>query len=890
MIDIFVSYRTVDARFGAAATYELLASRFGAERIFLDNRSIPPGSRYPQRLRDALESMRVLLALIGPQWLAVDPRSPGRPLLHRADDWVHRELRSAFARGVPVVPVLLDGSPLPDPDVLPPDVRDLVHCQTMEIRHRDLGADVRRLGDAVATLLAEGRQAMDVPDAGERCLRVRDADDPVLLGVHPSPIRAVATADLSPKVPAYVPRDVTEHLAWALTAAPFVLIVGDATAGKTRLAYETVRQLLPDHRLVVPDQPAHLPELADAAGDRVIWLDDLERCLGPNGLTADVVAALTRRNGGHTVLLGTIRSQEHARLSPRWEHDAEAPGQLWSRHGRDVVRLAYEIHLGRRWSDAEIGRALDSTDPRVTEAARHADEFGIAEYLAAGPQLLAEWRDAWSPGNHPRGAALVAAAVDVCRAGVRRGVGVDLLRRLHGHHLAARGGSALRPEPFDSALAWATEALHATSSLLVPVGRDRYRPFGYLIDAAETDPCQPDVPANTWQVLIARMPAHDCWHIGQAAYLGRHLDHALAAFERAAAAGNTAAELRVADCVGESGRRGDALAAIQDIVAARTSSNGARHHTTLEARQALANWSGRAGDVRGATTLLAETVRDLTATVGTAHPDTLSARHDLANWLGRAGRLDDAIEAFRGLVVDRTHYHGPAHPDTLAARHDLANWLGRAGKFDDALGGHEAVTAARIRVLGADHPDTLRGRHRLTRLVCQVRGTDVGLPLLAQVVVDRARVLGPDHPDTLRSRWQYVRWTGKSGRIHEAITLAEQLVADTALAVGAAHPDTFRARHQHARWIADAGDHARAATLLRELVTDWEDLLGRRHPYTLISRYRLVRAVRDTGAGAPAAALCAELLADDIAALGPDHPYTADSRALLRELTERAGQ
>lgn len=76
-------------------------------------------------------------------------------MIHQEGDWVRREIRSGFARGVPVLPVLLDGSPLPDPEALPEDVRRLVHCQTMEVRHRSLGADIQRLADAVADLVAD---------------------------------------------------------------------------------------------------------------------------------------------------------------------------------------------------------------------------------------------------------------------------------------------------------------------------------------------------------------------------------------------------------------------------------------------------------------------------------------------------------------------------------------------------------------------------------------------------------------------------------------------------------------------------------------------------------------------------------------------------------------
>lgn len=893
MFDIFVSYRSADARFGAAATYELLAHRFGKERIFLDNQSMGPGSDYPRRLREALEVVRVLLVLIGPGWLASDPKSPGRLLLHRDGDWVHREIRRAFERNIPVVPVLLDGTPLPAADLLPDDIARLAQRQTVEVAHRRLGSDVGKLADAIDELLA----TPPVAPGERRWRRMHEVDDPVSLGVHPSPVRTPPgtglLADLSLeslRVPAYVARDVADQLAWALGATPFVLLVGDATAGKSRLAYEVARRSLPDHWLVVPDFPADVPaalEWAHKAGNCLVWLDDLERYLSPDSLTAHLVSALAGRAAAmpgyadRVVLLGTIRSQEHTRLSPRWERGADGPDRPRSRVGRDVVRLAYEVYLSRRWSAAEIGRAAVSPDSRVTEAARRAAEFGVAEYLAAGPQLLAEWRDAWSPGVHPRAAALVAAAVDAYRAGVRRGISVGLLRRLHGCYLAARGGSALRPEPFEEALGWATETLHATSSLLVPAGRGRYQPFGYLVDAAEAE--QSDIQDDVWQALITRMPATDCWHIGEAAYARRQLAYARSAFERAAAAGNTAAELKTADCIGESGQRAEAIAVLKVIIRVRTRSLGPRHPAVLEAHQALAGWLGRAGDPHAAADLLTDLVPDLAAAVGPTHADTLTARHALANWLGRSGRLPEAVAAYRGLVQDRTRHNGPDQPDTLAARHELANWLGRTGRLEEALAEHEDITAARTRVLGPDHPDTLRSRHRLARLLCQMRGTEVGLPRLTLLVADRVRVLGPDHPDTLRSRAQYVRWTGKAGRFADAVELAEQLATDSMRVLGAEHPDTLRARHQHARWISKTGDHRTAATLLGELIDDWSRILGPHHPYTLISRYRLTLAVAGTGARAEAISLLTDLLAANVVTLGEQHPYTRHARALLSQ-------
>ena len=153
MIDILVDYRTADARYCAAATSKLLADRFERERIFLDNQSMRPGAKYPAELRTALESMRVLLVLIGPRWMSPYPRNNRLLPIERGGDWVRREIRRALQRAVPIVPILLDGVSLPDPGRLPQDVRGLVHHQTIAIDHRHLRRGVDALGDRLAELL-----------------------------------------------------------------------------------------------------------------------------------------------------------------------------------------------------------------------------------------------------------------------------------------------------------------------------------------------------------------------------------------------------------------------------------------------------------------------------------------------------------------------------------------------------------------------------------------------------------------------------------------------------------------------------------------------------------------------------------------------------------------
>lgn len=141
---------------------------------------------------------------------------------------------------------------------------------------------------------------------------------------------------------------------------------------------------------------AALDAMLESAGT-VLWLDDIERFLGENGFTGAGIAgvlALPRRS-----VVATMRSEEYAYFCGG---SLAVPDAIRSREtvrqGWDVLRLATRIDLPRMWSGDEVRvvRRMESGDPRLTEALEHVDRFGVAEYLAAGPQLLATWRDGWA--------------------------------------------------------------------------------------------------------------------------------------------------------------------------------------------------------------------------------------------------------------------------------------------------------------------------------------------------------------------------------------------------------------------------------------------------------------------------------------------------------------
>ena len=128
-------------------------------------------------------------------------------------------------------------------------------------------------------------------------MRIRDISNPLLVGVHP----AAPAGPGRDRVPVFVARDIMAGLREMLLRDRFVLLVGESASGKSRAAYEAIRELFPGGRLVAPPGRDELPARLDVAMEHpgcVLWLDDLERFLGDGGLTrADVQTPAIPRPG-----------------------------------------------------------------------------------------------------------------------------------------------------------------------------------------------------------------------------------------------------------------------------------------------------------------------------------------------------------------------------------------------------------------------------------------------------------------------------------------------------------------------------------------------------------------------------------------------------------------
>jgi len=149
---IFISYRRDDAAGYARAVYDELARHFGAERVFIDVDDIDPGQAFADVIRHAVGESKVLLVLIGPRWHG--PREGQPPRIADADDFVRLEVSAALARGMRVIPLLLDGATMPGAAQLPEPLRPLAGRNALEIDNTRFAADVERL-------IAALREAVD---------------------------------------------------------------------------------------------------------------------------------------------------------------------------------------------------------------------------------------------------------------------------------------------------------------------------------------------------------------------------------------------------------------------------------------------------------------------------------------------------------------------------------------------------------------------------------------------------------------------------------------------------------------------------------------------------------------------------------------------------------
>ena len=164
---VFICYRREDSDGFAGRIYDRLAERLGRDNVFFDVDAIQPGQDFVNTLSKRVGDCDTLIAIIGKRWTScVDNESRRR--IEDPQDFVRIEVEAALKRDVPVIPVLVDGAPMPLAPELPDGLKELIRKQAVEISHNRFNSDVERLVDAVSEIERAARPPTTAPSMRER--------------------------------------------------------------------------------------------------------------------------------------------------------------------------------------------------------------------------------------------------------------------------------------------------------------------------------------------------------------------------------------------------------------------------------------------------------------------------------------------------------------------------------------------------------------------------------------------------------------------------------------------------------------------------------------------------------------------------------------------------
>jgi hypothetical protein len=149
---IFISYRHKDVPDRAARLCDRLRERFGQDRVFIDTDSIAVGDEFEREIIAWVSRSDVLLALIGPKWLAVTDDA-GRRRLDDPDDLVRVEIETALKRRIRVVPVLVDGAAPPQESDLPSSLGPICGRNAFELSYAGFNSEVSNLIERLQRLI-----------------------------------------------------------------------------------------------------------------------------------------------------------------------------------------------------------------------------------------------------------------------------------------------------------------------------------------------------------------------------------------------------------------------------------------------------------------------------------------------------------------------------------------------------------------------------------------------------------------------------------------------------------------------------------------------------------------------------------------------------------------
>lgn len=129
---LFISYRRDDVPQLTYEVFKRLCEAYGESEVFLDTGSLMASDDFKRVIEKYILNCNAVLAMMGKSWCSARD-SRGIPRLGQRDDSVTWELETALKNRVMVVPVLVDGTPMPKREELPAGLKSLSGCNTFAL-------------------------------------------------------------------------------------------------------------------------------------------------------------------------------------------------------------------------------------------------------------------------------------------------------------------------------------------------------------------------------------------------------------------------------------------------------------------------------------------------------------------------------------------------------------------------------------------------------------------------------------------------------------------------------------------------------------------------------------------------------------------------------------
>ena len=319
MPKIFISYRRDDSAAHAGRLHDHLNGQFGQGQVCSGTLTPSrPGVNFVEVVQQAIGVCDGLVAVIGSDWLQVTDTTGARRLDDPAD-LVRLEIATALERGIPVIPVLVQGARMPREADLPVGLTDLAYRNALEVSDARFRADVERLIEAIEAYtqdrLADSGFVEPARTAGE--LGSGASDVARIVSEVRDKLQVELRAPGDPEEDRYrLLQSVSDFLKNAAQPRPLMLVLEDlqdADAATLDLLTHIARNLAVARLLIVGtyrDVEVDRAHPLSGALANLRRISSFSRVL-LRGLTLEEVQVMVEANAGQEIPSGLAEALEH---------------------------------------------------------------------------------------------------------------------------------------------------------------------------------------------------------------------------------------------------------------------------------------------------------------------------------------------------------------------------------------------------------------------------------------------------------------------------------------------------------------------------------------------------------------------------------------------------